>query len=54
MYCNARRGDAGELLDRQREADVVQDRRGVVQPIGIGEDVIPRSLLAHLLEARCR
>src|SRR5437762_14212674 len=33
------------------EADVVQNGRGVVQAVGVGEAVVPRPLLAHLLEA---
>src|SRR5256886_444997 len=44
-------GHARQLLDREREADVVQDGAGVVQAVGVGEAVVPRPLLAHLLEA---
>src|SRR3989475_11291570 len=44
-------GHARQLLDREREADVVQDGRGVVQAVGVGEAVVPRPLLAQLLEA---
>src|SRR2546430_5302659 len=44
-------GHARQLLDREREADVVQNGRGVVQAVGVGEAVVPRPLLAHLLEA---
>src|SRR5436189_241525 len=42
---------ARQLLDREREPDVVQDGRGVVQAVGVREAVVPRPLLAHLLEA---
>src|SRR5262249_14617582 len=45
------RGDAGELLEREREADVGQDRRRVAQSVGVGHALIPGALLAHLLEA---
>ncbi len=43
--------DSKQLLDRQREADVVDAGRGVVEPIGVREHLGPGSLLAHLLEA---
>ena len=45
------RADAGQVLEREREGDVVQDGRGVVQAVGVGNAVVPRPLLAHLLEA---
>ncbi len=43
--------DAGQLLDRQREADIVQQRRGIVEPIGVGKDLRPGPLLGHFLES---
>ena len=44
-------GDAAQLLDRERVADVVQHRRHVVEPVDVREDLRPRPALAHLLEA---
>ena len=40
-----------ELLDREREADVVHDRRDVVEPVRVREALRPRHVLAALLEA---
>ena len=44
-------GDAEHLLHREREADVVEHRRDVVEAVGVGEDLRPVAALAHLLEA---
>ncbi len=43
--------DAQHLLHGQREADVVEHRRDVVEPVGVREDLAPGPALAHLLEA---
>ena len=43
--------EAEQALDRERKADVVDARRRVVQPVGVGETLRPRPLLAHFLEA---
>ena len=44
-------GDAHQLLDRHRVADVVEHRRDVVEAIGVGEDLRPGRALRLLLEA---
>ena len=44
-------GDAEQLLDRHRVADVVEHRRDVVEAIGVGEDLRPGRALRLLLEA---
>ena len=51
VLCAFRRLDAEQLLDREREADVVDAGRGVVEPVGVREALRPRALLEHLLEA---
>ncbi len=43
--------DAQELLDRHRVSHVVQERAHVVEPVRVGEDLLPRMELGHLLEA---
>src|SRR4030095_10591923 len=43
--------DAAQPFDGQDEADVVDQRRDVVEPIGIADLLRPGALLAHLLEA---
>jgi len=42
---------AEEFLDGEREADVVQERRDVVQAVRVREHLRPGAALAHLLEA---
>ena len=42
--------DAEQLLDRQREADIVDAGRGVIEPVGVGEALGPGALLAHFFE----
>ncbi len=44
-------GEAAQLLDGERVADVVQHRRDVVEPVDVREHLGPRAALAHLLEA---
>ena len=43
--------EPAELLHRQRVADVVHDRRDVVETVGVGEHLGPGDVLAGLLEA---
>ena len=45
------RVDADQALDREREADVVDAGRRVIQPVGVREALRPGSLLAHLFES---
>ena len=54
MYCarsGISLGDAEQLLDGHRVADVVEHRRDVVEPIGVREDLRPGGVLRLLLEA---
>ena len=44
--------DAHQLLDRQRQADVVRHRRQVVGAVGERHDLVVLPVLAQLLEAR--
>ena len=44
------RGDAQELLHRQRPAVAVHEGRAVVQPVRVGDDLPVGPLLRHLLE----
>jgi hypothetical protein len=46
-----RRLDAEQLLDRHAEREVREDRRVVVEPVGVRDRLVPRSRLALLLEA---
>jgi hypothetical protein len=43
--------DPHQLLDRQREADVVAHRRQVVGPVGQRDDLVVEPVLAELLES---
>ena len=52
MHLAARRHlDAAQALDGEDEADVVDQRRDVVEPVGVGDRLRPGPLLDHLLEA---
>ena len=46
-----RRLDAEQLLHRHAVADVAQDRRAVVQPVGVRDGLVVEAALALLLEA---
>lgn len=50
ILCSLRNLDAEQLLDRQREAHIVDAGRGVIEPVGVGETLGPGALLAHLFE----
>ena len=39
-----------KLFRRQREPNIINQRRDVVQPVGIRNNVVPGALLAHLLK----
>ena len=43
--------DAEHLLDGPAVADAVDHRRAVVEPVGVGDDLVPVVRLGHLLEA---
>src|SRR6266404_1489954 len=43
--------DPEQALDREREADVVYARRGVVEAVSVREALGPGTLLAHLFES---
>src|SRR6185437_9644655 len=45
------RGDGEQPLDREREADVIDARGGVVEAVGIWKALRPGALLAHFFEA---
>ena len=51
ILATRRRFGADEFFHGQGVADIVDQRRGVIQPVGIGNDLGPGRLLAALVEA---